>query len=114
MSVYFDIQAKYRVKKSGSRKPAQKDISKIKDKILEEYPEAVFHEEDKKLYVSKITVGKTKFLIGKYTYFLSEQSERDYEVRKLSNTNNGNVIFSIQLKQEQNDTDRKEFEEALR
>lgn len=94
MSVYFDIQAKYRVKKSGSRKPAQKDIPKIKDKILEEYPEAVFHEEDKKLYVSEITIGETKFLIGKYTYFLSEQSEHDYEVRKLSNTN---ILLAIAI-----------------
>ena len=33
-------------------------------------------------------------MIGKYTYFLSEQSEHDYEVRKLSNTN---ILLAIAI-----------------
>ena len=53
-----------------------------------------FDSELKKLYVSEITIGETKFLIGKYTYFLSEQSEHDYEVRKLSNTN---ILLAIAI-----------------
>ncbi len=39
--------------------------------------------------------------------------ERDYEIRKLSNTDNANVIFSIQLKSNQMKEDLIAFENEL-
>ncbi len=111
---YFNIVANYRIKKSGSNKPAQKDIAIIKQCIKNYYNTAEFAQEGKKLYV-EITEPLTtdKFVLGKYTYYLSEQNANEYEVRKLSNTYNMNVIFSIELMKSQDPGDLEEFESDL-
>ena len=51
--------------------------------------------------------------MGDYTYYLSEQNSGDYEVRRLSNTYNMNVIFSIELIKTQDENDLEEFESDL-
>ncbi len=111
---YFDIVAKYRIKKSGSGEPAQKYIPSIQQSISGYYNTARFTKENKKLFV-EITEPLTidRFVLGKYTYYLSHQSLNEYEVRRLSNTYNMNVIFSIKLMKSQNEGDLEEFEADL-
>lgn len=111
---YFDINANFRIKKSGSSEPAQRDILMIKQHIKHYYNTARFAQEQKKLYVQITVPLKTdKFVLGKYTYYLSEQNSNEYEVRKLSNTYNMNVIFSIKLIKSQDVGDLEEFESDL-
>ena len=111
---YFDIIANYRIKKSGSSKPAKRDIPTVKQAIKEYYPTARFSQEEKKLFVDiSERVHKDRLILGKYTYYLSKQNSGDYEVRRLSNTYNMNVIFSIELIKTQDENDLKEFESDL-
>lgn len=108
---YFDISATYRIKKSGSTEPAKKDIEIVKRAIKNIYPSTTFVNEDKKLF-AKITTSLSvnRFDLGKYTYYFSKQSPNVFEIRKLSNTYNMNVIFSIELIKEQEAVDLEEFE----
>lgn len=108
---YFDITASYRVKKSGSRKPAKKDIDIIKQYIKCQYSNTNFIQDKDKIYVEIDTPLITdRFRLDGFTYYLSKQSSNKYEVRKLSNTYNMNVIFSIKLIKSQSLIDLKEFE----
>ncbi len=111
---YFNISAKYRIKKSGSREPAKKELEIVKLTIKKLYPTAVFSQEQDKLFV-KITESLTtnKFILGDYTFYFSKYNADSYEIRKLSNTYNMNVIFSIKLIQSQDINDLKEFESDL-
>ena len=112
---YFKIIANFRIKKSGSSDPAVKNINDIKAKIKELYPSATFSLEDSKLFVTIDTPLKTdRFQLGNYTYYFSVQStNRQYRIKKLSNTYNMNVIFQIQLIKGQDDDDLLEFESDL-
>lgn len=111
---YFDIQATYRVKKSGSSVPAKKDIEIIKQCVKHDYNTARFRQEQKKLYVEITeTIKKEKFILGNYTYYFSKQNLKEYEIRKLSNTYHMNVIFSIKLRKTQDESDLKAFEAEL-
>lgn len=111
---YFIITGNYRIKKSGSGTPAKKDIDIIKDYIKSVYSSAIFSQEGKKLFVSISTpINKNKFNNGKYTYYLSKQKSNLYEIRKLSNTHNMNVIFSIKLIKNQSSDDLMEFEKDI-
>lgn len=111
---YFKIIANYRVKKSGSGKPAKKYLPEIEQMIKAYYSTTSFSQEGTKLFVDiseKIT--QDKFVLGKYTYYLSQQSSGSYEIRKLSNTYNMNVIFSIELIKAQDKNDLEEFKSNL-
>lgn len=115
-AAYFDILAKYRIKKSGSSDPAQKDIDDIKSTILKFYPSAVFSNDGKKFFVSlSEPLTKNKFSLGKYDYFFSTKNQppHRYRITKLSNTYNMNVIFSIKLKKPQDPNDLGEFKSDL-
>ena len=99
---YFDVYATYRIKKSGSSSPSKKDIENIKRMIKNLYPTVEFTLIENKLFADiKNPLSTQHFSLGKYTYILSERNAHIYEVRRLSNTNNMNVIFSINVKQEQ-------------
>lgn len=111
---YFNIIANYRIKKSGSGEPAKKDIPAVKQMIKAYYDTARFSQEEKKLFVDiSERINKDRFILGDYTYYLSEQNSGDYEVRRLSNTYNMNVIFSIELIKTQDENDLEEFESDL-
>ena len=111
---YFNIIASYRIKKSGSGEPAKKDISAVKYMIKANYSRSNFFQEGKKLFVDiPEKIHNDKFISGDYTYYLSEQNSGRYEVRRLSNTYNMNVIFSIKLIKSQEDNDLAEFEADL-
>lgn len=111
---YFNIHAKYRIKKSGSSKPATKDISAVQSMIQSFYPSVSFFSQGKKLFATiNDYIAQNTFVLGKYTYFFSKQAGNVYEIRRLSNTYNMNVIFSIQLKKLQDPADLDEFESDL-
>lgn len=114
-ATYFDIIAKYRIKKSGSGEPAKRDFQLVKDKILTLYPTAIFTTSGKKFFVeiSDDLIQQTKFELGKYTYYFSRKNDGLYEIKRLSNTYNMNVIFSINLKKPQDPSDLSEFESDL-
>ena len=81
---------------------------KIKNKHIK------FFLKEKKLFVDiSEKIQKDKFVLGDYTYYLSRQNSEIYEVRKLSNTYNMNVIFSIELIKTQDENDLKEFKSDL-
>ena len=82
-AVYFDVVANYRAKKSGSRTPAEKDISIIMEIIKNTYPSSQFHLEGKKLFVTICErIIQDKFDLGDATFWLSPKSQNEYEVRK--------------------------------
>lgn len=111
---YFCITARYRIKKSGSSSPAKKDISILQKLIKEKYSSADFLLENNKLFTRiSENITNNKFTLGSYSYYFSEKEPGLYEIRRLSNTYNMNVIFSIQLQSSQNANDLQEFEDDL-
>ncbi len=93
---FFSISAKYRVKKSGSRKVSGKNLNDIQNYVFTRY-NCVPVVKDGKIIVASENISHTdSFMInGKYYMF----SARDdiYEIRELSKTRNANVIFSVSL-----------------
>lgn len=113
-SSYFEVIAKYRVKKSGSGYPAKKDLCAVKNKIETLYPSASFEINDTKLFVTlNEPLCQDRFELGKYTYYFSRIDVNTYKLTRLSNTYNMNVIFSIRLKRNQDINDLSEFEADL-
>ena len=105
---YFDISAVYRMKKSGSSSPTKGYFEEIK-KILNDN-NAMIEEENEKVFISTTLDLNNKKLCGeKYTYLFRHAKDGKYLVRKLSNTCNSNVIFSIKLKNEQDPLDLAQF-----
>lgn len=96
---FFNITAKYRIKRSGSSNVgvAHKDI--VRKYILDRnYNIENMHTIGKKLFVSSIKdLHNQRFIIGETEYMFSKRNDK-YEVRKLSNTYNANVIFSITVR----------------
>lgn len=58
-------------------------------------------------------LNKLKFQVDDSEYMFSHFKENIYHIRKLSNTRNANVIFSIELRKEQNPTDLENFVNSL-
>ena len=110
---HFDVTATYRVKRSGSAsvgtRKAPSIIQYIKSK---NYPISKYCTEDDKLFVySSSYLHDKRFVFGDYEYMFSARGDR-YEIRKLSNTFNANVIFSIYKKPAKGLTDE-EFAKVL-
>ena len=94
---YFDITACYRVKKSGSSDPSNKNIDEIVNFLKNNNIKFKLEINDKKLYIVTEYHLDKKIKINDYTYQFNNIDKNIYNVRKLSNTNNANVIFSIKL-----------------
>lgn len=62
---------------------------------------------------NKSEMDKVKFSVIDSDYMIRLVSDDIYRIRKLSNTYNANVIFSIKLKREQEPSDLLEFESHL-
>lgn len=113
-SSYFEILAKYRIKKSGSGYPAKRDFTGIENEIMTLYPATKVEIHNSKLFVTlDEPLYKDRFEIGKYTYYFSKTDTNTYKITRLSNTYNMNVIFSIRLKREQDIQDLLEFKADL-
>lgn len=110
---YFIVTAKYRVKRSGST-----SAGKGNKDSLQNYLEHSFHIQsvemvgDKIFVQSKEELHNTRFILNGYEYMLSKRDDK-YEVRKLSNTFNANVIFSIALREGQEGMTIEQFAEQF-
>lgn len=96
---YFHIMAKYRIKRSGSSKVGKKQISSVLDYISNlNYIISNERIDGGKLFVcSPQNLHNEHFKINSQEYMFSRRN-KEYEIRKLSNTYNANVIFSITQK----------------
>ena len=113
---YFKVEATYRIKKSGS--------SSLNKKSKEEFEYnlkklGIVYEENNGNYnfLDSSIEDKQKFSFGNNHYMLRDSNE-GYKVRKLSNTANANVIFSLELrkniKEENIKKDLLKFEKDIR
>ena len=98
LAEYFNVSAKYRIKRSGSSSVGSGNV----DKVIE-YLKSTFSNIELKTTYDKVFIytndnlHNQRFIIGRNEFMISKR-ENNFEVRKLSNTFNANVIFSIELK----------------
>ena len=109
ISDYFEIKAKYRVKRSGSSSFGKNRVCCFSDFLgnnsLHDYKITGVHADGNKLFVSsERNLHRLSFSDGKNEYMFSLRNG-EYEVRKLSATYNANVIFSIELRSSKGITD---------
>lgn len=118
---YFDITSCYRRKKSGSSEPGKTHIPEIMDGLIDYSINGTVDivEIDKPrcmLTTDNNNLHKERLICTDYTYELknNEHSKQVippnilsyiYEIRKLSNTNNPNVICQLEFKNVQQDFD---------
>lgn len=108
---YFFITAKYRIKKSGSSKVPKSKQQEVLKKLTQ--MNINFELTDDFNIKSNNHLNKLKFQVDDSEYMFSYFKENIYHIRKLSNTRNANVIFSIELRKEQNPTDLENFVNSL-
>lgn len=93
---YFNIKGILRKKKSGSSSITKKYSNIIIDYLKNNnYNDIIYN--NKKIIV-KTNKPMDKFSIGENNFIFSKKDENAYEIRKLSNTNNYTVIFTLTLK----------------
>lgn len=95
---HFKVSASYRVKRSGSSPVGINAIPMISAFIQNNYTniEKIIPQEKKLFVISKSNIHNMRFMFQGYEYMFSAREDM-YEVRKLSNTFNANVIFSVDL-----------------
>lgn len=95
---YFNVSAKYRIKRSGSSSVGSGNINKVIQYLTTKYPDVKLKSVKDKVFIyAEDNLHNERFTIGKNEYMISKRAD-NYEIRKLSNTFNANVIFSIELK----------------
>lgn len=96
---YFQVTAKYRIKRSGSGNVGKSKIDDVTDYIVvHDYDISEIHTEGNKLFAtSRRDLNNQRFILCGIEYMFALR-EDIYELRKLSNTHNANVIFSIKQK----------------
>lgn len=111
----FDVSATYRIKRSGSSSVGKRRIESVKDHVMGSgYDVTGFHVNRGKLYVySTMPLHDHRFILDGTEYMFSTRDDR-YEIRRLSNTYNANVIFSIQLRPSVTSMTDSEFIECLK
>lgn len=111
---YFEISAKYRIKRSGSSSVGKGRFSSVMNFITHEFQIDTTRTDGDKLFVlSAMPYHNEHFWLDDSEYMFSLR-DREYEIRKLSNTYNANVIFSIKLKPGKRGLSHEEFISALR
>lgn len=112
---HFNVSAKYRIKRSGSGNVGKKYLSDISLYLKEHYHNisSVVADGDKLFVTSSTDLHNERFVYGKYEYMISNRGSL-YEIRKLSNTYNANVIFSIDIKNNKVGLSNDEFMAFLR
>ena len=115
VSEYFDIKCSYRVKKSGSSPVGMiyKDsITEYINKLELPNYRVSFNNGHLIIFTSK-NMKNQRFVYNNRTYMFSDKNGC-YEIRRLSNTNNANVIFEINLKPNITGLSQKDFIEILK
>lgn len=107
---YFDVSAKYRIKRSGSREVSKKDLTKVKNSILSQNIkcERIIINNNKLFIESRDNLHNKRFFLDGVEYMYSARRNQ-FEVRRLSNTFNANVIFSITKKNNRRGLTSSEF-----
>ena len=110
----FAISANYRVKRSGSNPLPKRDIPAVQEFLATQpYEIESFQTEGKKLFaVSDQPYHDSRFFWNGNEYRFAQQDGR-YEIKKLSNTYNSNVIFSVKLNTDAPGLTDQEFITAL-
>ncbi len=113
---YFDVDALYRRKKSGSANPSEKDYAEISKALQSEgFQTTKIYKTGKYVFAEIAAAPLTYKIIGEtHTYQLKYQKDNIFKVTKLSNTSNPNVIFAISLIQDQVDSDLTQFKQEFR
>lgn len=117
---YFNFSATYRIKTSGSSLPSKKDsveiIECLKKHNIAFKGEILFQSKNCQIVLECDNTDQKFILFGeKYRFQFSRVLEGNlYSIRRLSNTRNANVIFTIESKKEQQDLDIKLFLNALK
>jgi hypothetical protein len=93
-SSFFEITAVLRCKKSGSQRIPQKDLEGVEKLLLSRFGHSFSLSKNGEVKFDKISPNKT-YLNKKFFLSLKEDV---YSVRKLSSTNNPNIIFSVKFK----------------
>lgn len=93
---YFHITAKYRIKRSGSGNVGKSHMDAVLKHIhSNQYHIQNFRIDKNKLFVtSSLSLHNRRFILSGFEYMFSSRND-EYEIRRLSNTYNANVIFSI-------------------
>ena len=96
---YFEVTAKYRIKRSGSSSVGKSRLSPVLNYIKShDYFLTDSRIDGDKLFIeSNRNLHNIRFILQQYEYMFSQRGE-EFEIRKLSNTYNANVIFSIKQK----------------
>lgn len=96
---YFKVSAKYRIKRSGSSSVGKSCIPMVRNYINN--MDYIIHDSrtdnNKFFVISPQNLHNQRFILYGYEYMFSLR-DSEYELRKLSNTYNANVIFSITQK----------------
>ena len=100
---YFEVNAKYRIKRSGSSSVGKSLVGYFEELFTGEtsnkYKITSTRKDGSKLFVSSDEdLHDTRFIYKGNEYMFSRRG-LEFEIRKLSNTYNANVIFSIKLKE---------------
>lgn len=98
MADNYNISGVYRIKRSGTRDLPQKDLTHIKSIISEQLGECKLEIMDNKAYLKTNKVLKNLYLDRK-KYILSPSGENAYRIKKRSNTQNSNIIFTLTFNQ---------------
>lgn len=114
-SEYFNISTNFRRKKSGSRALSKISLYDAKNLIENKFGECKIEWQGKKAYCifPSCIPDKSKLYGNKFNYQLNLEKNNVYEIRMLSNTNNPNIIFSVQLMKRQHQNDLKIFEKDV-
>ena len=98
-SCYFEVTAKYRMKRSGSRHLSKLSKNDFEKALKKEFEKVNIFYEFKGLDIATDEELDGRKIYGENrTYLLRKKGDKLYKVRQLSNTKNSNVIFSIKLK----------------
>jgi len=109
---YFDVSATYRIKKRGSSVPSLSNHNEILN-LLDD-PSAKLEISDGKVILNTSKILFNTILEGKkYSYIFRLEQNDIYLVRRLSNTYNSNIIFTIMSKREQDIYDLDDFIKAI-
>ena len=127
---YFNITSCYRKKKSGSGEPREPQMHEIREALDDYFIKGTVDivELDKPrcfLACDNNALHNEKLICTDFTYQLKRNKHSEkvnlnsslpdtYEIRKLSNTNNPNVICQLELKDvQQNENDLKSFNDSF-
>jgi hypothetical protein len=114
ITAYFQIKATYRVKKSGSSNPSNRDFDIIKDYYSQKKSAYKIEKEGKRTIIYNFDSNDDNINIAENHYYISRDTQSPIgTIRKLSKTYNSNVIFSIRLLGSQREEDLEKFKNSI-